>query len=60
MIKIIIAVLMGMAAGGFIGWFAYEMGVKEERAKIVGWLRAFRGEIGMALAQMIKAGEHLK
>lgn len=56
MIKIIIAVLMGMAAGGFIGWFAYEMGAKEERAKIVDWL----WRQGYISAIYIKAGEHLK
>jgi len=55
-LKIIIAVLIGMAAGGFIGWFAYEMGAKKERAKIVDWLR----RQGYISAIYIKAGEHLK
>jgi hypothetical protein len=57
MIKVIIAVLMGMAAGGFIGWFAHEMGAKEERAKIAIWLLM---EGYMVLADHIEAGEHLK
>jgi hypothetical protein len=57
MIKVIIAVLMGMAAGGFIGWFAHEMGAKEERAKIAIWLLM---EGYMVLADHIEAGDHLK
>jgi hypothetical protein len=41
---------------------AYKAGQEDERAKIVAWLRdchSFR-EIRMALAHLIKAGEHLK
>jgi hypothetical protein len=66
-----VIVLLSAAAGGFIGWFAYEMGAKEERAKIVVHIRQVADRIEndpdgiawfhlLAMAIVIEAGEHLK
>lgn len=64
MIRLIICVLMGVVAGGFISWLNIRLGAKIERAKIVNWLRdpyqSDDDNLGIYFANEIEAGEHLK